>query len=192
MSDIFSFGEWVKQRRKVLDLTQAQLGQRVGCAVITIKKIERDERRPSQQIAELLAEHLAIPHSERAQFLSMARGQLLTSIPSSDELRMPSYLTALEEVPRAPFVGRRGELTQLQTRLEQALAGHSRVVFVAGEAGRGKTSLLAEFARQAQLERSDLIVVAGVCSAHGDISEPYLPFRDILALLTGDMETYLS
>src|SRR6188472_1159140 len=172
MSDIFSFGEWVKQRRKVLDLTQAQLGQRVGCAVITIKKIERDERRPSQQIAELLAEHLAVPQGERAQFLSMARGQLFPSTPSGDELRMPAYLTALEEeAARAPFVGRRRELNQLQTRLDQALAGHSRVVFVSGEAGRGKTSLLAEFARQAQVQRSDLIVVGGVCSAHGDIGE---------------------
>src|SRR4051812_39804537 len=74
MNEIISFGEWIKHRRKLMELTQAQLGQRVGCAAITIKKIENDERRPSQQVAELLAEHLAIPQPERAQFFSMARG----------------------------------------------------------------------------------------------------------------------
>ncbi|HET9224445.1 MAG TPA: helix-turn-helix transcriptional regulator, partial [Roseiflexaceae bacterium] len=46
MSDTVSFGYWVRRRRKALDLTQAELAQRVGCAMVTIKKIEADERRP--------------------------------------------------------------------------------------------------------------------------------------------------
>jgi transcriptional regulator with XRE-family HTH domain len=60
VGEIFSFGDWVRRRRKALDLTQAALAQRVGCAVITIQKIEADERRPSRQIAERLADQLAI------------------------------------------------------------------------------------------------------------------------------------
>lgn len=40
--------------------------------------------------------------------------------------------------------------------------------------------------------RPDLIVVSGMCSAHGDIGDPYLPFRDLLALLTGDLETQMA
>ncbi|NIP28426.1 MAG: helix-turn-helix transcriptional regulator, partial [Phycisphaerae bacterium] len=55
MDEIVSFGEWVQQRRKVLRFTRNQLARRIGCAAVTIKKIERDERRPSRQIAELLA-----------------------------------------------------------------------------------------------------------------------------------------
>ncbi len=192
MNDIISFGEWVKHRRKLMDLTQVQLAQRVGCAVITLKKIERDERRPSQEMAELLAEHLAVSQAERAQFLSMARGQFVAATPSSDELRTPPYLAAIPHHAPSRFVARQRELAQLQAHLDQALAGHSRIVFVSGEAGRGKTSLLAEFARQAQRSRPDLIVVAGACSAQGDIGEPYLPFRDVLALLTGDMETSVA
>jgi adenylate cyclase len=35
-----------------MDLTQDVLAQQVGCSVFTIRKIERDERRPSRQIAE--------------------------------------------------------------------------------------------------------------------------------------------
>lgn len=75
MDEIVSFGAWVQQRRKALNLTQADLAERIGCAVITIKKIEQDERRPSRQIAELLSKHLLIPSPERDAFLRRARGQ---------------------------------------------------------------------------------------------------------------------
>jgi len=70
-----SFGYWVRRRRKALDLTQADLARRVGCAEVTIQKIEADERRPSSQIADLLAAQLRIPPAERATFLQRARGE---------------------------------------------------------------------------------------------------------------------
>ena len=56
----YSFGSWVKRRRKALDLTQDELARRVGCSLSLIFKIESDERRPSRQIAKLLAEQLEI------------------------------------------------------------------------------------------------------------------------------------
>lgn len=46
MSDIVSFGEWVQSRRNQLRLSRTSLAQQVGCSPVTIKKIERDERRP--------------------------------------------------------------------------------------------------------------------------------------------------
>ncbi len=46
-----SFGTWLSQRRKVLDLTQGEMAERVGCAVITIQKIEANQRRPSKLMA---------------------------------------------------------------------------------------------------------------------------------------------
>ncbi len=69
-----SFGRWLKERRKLLDLTQDQLARKVGCALITIKKLEADERRPSRQIAERLLEVLAIPEDDQVAFLRLARG----------------------------------------------------------------------------------------------------------------------
>ena len=57
----YSFGTWIKRRRKTLDLTQQQLAQEIGCSPSLIFKIESDERRPSRQMAELLAEKLDIP-----------------------------------------------------------------------------------------------------------------------------------
>ena len=44
-----SFGAWLQRRRKQLDLTQAHLGQRVGCAAVTLHKIETGQLRPSRE-----------------------------------------------------------------------------------------------------------------------------------------------
>ncbi len=73
-----SFGYWLRRRRKALDLTQEDLARQVGCAVGTIKKLEGDDRRPSRQFAERLADLLAIPPEERAAFLKAARAELAT------------------------------------------------------------------------------------------------------------------
>jgi WD40 repeat protein/transcriptional regulator with XRE-family HTH domain len=69
-----SFGEWLRQRRRALDLTQAELARQVGCSAITLRKLEAEERRPSKQIAERLAEVLQIGPDDRPAFLRFARG----------------------------------------------------------------------------------------------------------------------
>src|SRR6478736_1260682 len=73
MREVPSFGAWLKRRRKALDLTQADLARLVGCAVVSIRKIEADEQRPSRQTAERLAQHLQIPLEEQATFVQFAR-----------------------------------------------------------------------------------------------------------------------
>jgi ribosome-binding protein aMBF1 (putative translation factor) len=73
MNNVLSFGQIVKEHRQVLALTQAELARRVACAPITVRKIESDARRPSQQIAERLAMSLNIPLDERATFVRLAR-----------------------------------------------------------------------------------------------------------------------
>lgn len=192
MNDIVSFGDWVRQRRKSLGLTQADLAKQVGCAVVTIKKIEQDERHPSLQMAHLLADRLAIPQSMQDDFIKMGRGQFIPSVGTLQEtLRPPAFLQyivpAVEHHP--PFVARQHELVQLESHLKTILAGNGKVVFILGEAGRGKTRLMTEFARQAQETHPDLIVVAGHCNAQTGSGNPYLPFRDVLNMLTGDLET---
>src|SRR3712207_4472485 len=34
------FGAWISRRRKALDLTQVKLARRIGCAKVTLQKIE--------------------------------------------------------------------------------------------------------------------------------------------------------
>ena len=71
-----SFGAWIRLRRKSLDLTQSDLADRVGCSLSTIRKIESDERRPSRQIAALLAENLGVSQEALPTFLKVARARL--------------------------------------------------------------------------------------------------------------------
>ena len=74
-----SFGQIVKERRAALGLTQAELANRVGCASITIRRIEGDNLRPSVQMAELLALSLNIPETEQLGFVRLARQQKPTT-----------------------------------------------------------------------------------------------------------------
>ena len=75
MPQDYSFGRWLQQRRKALNLTQADLARQVGCATVTIHKIEIEERRPSTAIAERLAVCLQLVDTERPTFLRFARGE---------------------------------------------------------------------------------------------------------------------
>jgi predicted ATPase len=93
------------------------------------------------------------------------------------------------EAERPVFVARDRELAQLRAFLDMALTGQGRVVLVTGEAGSGKTALLQEFTRRAQDAHPHLVVASGNCNAHTGIGDPYLPFREILGLLTGDVQS---
>ncbi len=73
MGEQDSFGQRVKTLRRKHDLTQEELARRVGCAPVTLRKIEYDDLRPSVQIAERLAMALSIPLEERAAFVRQAR-----------------------------------------------------------------------------------------------------------------------
>jgi WD40 repeat protein/serine/threonine protein kinase/DNA-binding XRE family transcriptional regulator len=85
-----SFGHLVKAGRRELGLTQDELAHRVGCAPITLRKIEHDDFRPSVQIAERLAMALNVPLEERAAFVRLARTQRepepLTPTPRPEEI----------------------------------------------------------------------------------------------------------
>lgn len=189
MEPPLSFGHWVQQRRKALGLTQAQLAAQVGCAVVTLKKIEQDLRKPSQELSELLADHLMIAPTERTHFVSAARGQ---GAPPALAATL-SPVIAVESAPPVgasvdPFVLKTQELAQLQAHLERALAGQSQIVFVTGEAGSGKTSLLVEFARRSQVRNRHLVIAGGSCNAFSGAGDPYLPFRDAMIMLLGDTD----
>jgi predicted ATPase/class 3 adenylate cyclase/Tfp pilus assembly protein PilF len=73
MDEHYSFGKWLRHRRRGLDLTQEELARRVGCAPITIRKLEGDEMRPSKQLAEALSTPLGIPPNRREAFVRFAR-----------------------------------------------------------------------------------------------------------------------
>ena len=75
------------------------------------QRIEADERRPSRQVAALLAEQLAVPPQERETFVRVARGELAVA-----RLPPPGPVAARPRTlppPPTELVGRAHELDEL-------------------------------------------------------------------------------
>src|SRR4026207_911007 len=106
MMEQHSFGYWLRLKRKALDLTREALADRVGCSVSTIRKLEEEERRPSTQIAELLAEIFKISPTERTAGVECARGDW-RSTPSlgNEEAPWRASTQALPQQPRSNIPG---------------------------------------------------------------------------------------
>jgi predicted ATPase/transcriptional regulator with XRE-family HTH domain len=140
-----TFPDWLKRRRKMLDLTQADLGDRVGCSAATIRKLEAGERKPSQQLAELLGRALQIPEGEKQAFLQVARGISVDALPAISP-----------EAPPAPPENLPAPLTSLVDRVNDVVSivdlladPAVRWVTLIGPPGIGKTRLCIQSGRQA-------------------------------------------
>jgi len=148
MLDQQSFGDWLKRKRKSLDLTREGLADRVGCSAATIRKLEAEERRPSAQIVERLAEIFDIPHNEHKAFLRFARGDW-NSAPSETKEEFPwhnSTKTPRSNLPATTtsLIAREQEITGVH---EYLLETDIRLVTLIGPPGIGKTRLSIESAR---------------------------------------------
>ena len=144
------FGEWLKRRRRTLDLTQEELAGRAGCSVFALRKIESGERRPSKQLACLLAEALAIEPENRQSFIRAARGELSVerlgklssgAAPSTDS---GPVLTS-HPLPLLParLLGREAEIAAVERLFKNT---ECRLLTLTGMGGIGKTSLAIEYA----------------------------------------------
>ena len=178
-STLITFGQWLKRRRRRLDLTQQELGQRAGCSGATIKKIESDDLKPSKQLAELMATALGVPAAQQAAFVQFARqGDWPAHWAQAGDLANPGHDfdfgaspqssrgTAVEPIgriepiapvrfqmpaPLTPLIGRQHELEAAQNLLRQP---NVRLMTLAGPPGTGKTHLASEVAREMQAEFS--------------------------------------
>ena len=81
------------------------------------------------------------------------------------------------------FVGRRRELERLAEALRLALGGTRQIVFVTGEAGAGKTTLVDTFLDQAP-PASPVLVARGQCVEYRGSGEPYMPLLDAMTRLS--------
>jgi predicted ATPase/transcriptional regulator with XRE-family HTH domain len=145
MSDTISFGRWLKRLRKAHDLTQADLARRVGCAEVTIQKIETGVLRPSRQIASRLADHLGLDSEERAAFVQAARAEGLASPlePSPAVLAAPTSSSPQRPtqhlpIPATPLIGRAAHAAAARDLLTRA---DTRLLTLLGPPGIGKTRL---------------------------------------------------
>ncbi|HLT11380.1 MAG TPA: tetratricopeptide repeat protein [Micromonosporaceae bacterium] len=147
MDGAVSFGRLVKDRRRALDLTQEDLAKRIGYAVVTVRKVEADERRPSRQLAERLARELEIPAEQHAAFLRLARrptNPTYASIPQQAGQR-PSVPVSRASLP-SPLtrsIGRDDDAADVRRLF---VRDGARLVTLVGPPGIGKTRLAVQVA----------------------------------------------
>ena len=84
------------------------------------------------------------------------------------------------------LIGRQVEETRLEAALEDAIAGRGSTVIVGGEAGIGKSRLLAHLAEKARARGAT--VLGGACLPAGSGAIPYAPFVEALRGLTRAVE----
>ncbi|MGB8022126.1 MAG: AAA family ATPase [Candidatus Nanopelagicales bacterium] len=91
---------------------------------------------------------------------------------------------ALADSTRGPMVGRARELAELRERFAVAATGDPQVVVIGGEAGIGKSRLMAELARVIGPEGR---VAVGHCLELGPDGPPFGPFAMMLRSLIADL-----
>ena len=100
--------------------------------------------------------------------------------------RSPGNASDAERPAHGTFVGRTPQLNKLKTLFDEACAGESRIVFVAGEPGIGKTTLVNQFLESLG-GRGDVVTSLGRCVEGFGGAEPYYPVLEAIApLMRGD------
>ena len=96
----------------------------------------------------------------------------------------PESAPAAAPAPPAPLVGRAAEVAQLHVCWAAAQHGGRQLVFVTGEAGIGKTTVVDAFLAQVGAAQS-VRIGRGQCIEHYGAGEAYLPLLDALGQPAG-------
>ena len=175
-----SFGEWLKRQRGAQGWTQGQLAHQLNCSTSALRKMEAEDRRPSVQIIQQLAEIFKIPKDEHKLFLHFARGdsQVISGLDGETE-DMPWRISQIPYRSNLPvsttsFIGREKEQNQVI-----GLIVKNRIVTVAGAGGVGKTRLVQQVGQKLRNNYSDGVWFVSLDS----ISDPTLVASAIAAVL---------
>jgi len=119
---------------------------------------------------------------EPARSPRTSRAQSLESRSQEDRPAVLQFPPSMPQSLTPNFVGRRGELEQLYRWLEKALSGERQIVFVTGEPGIGKTTVVEVFLEQKAAEGT-LWIGRGQCIEHYGAGEAYMPVLEAFGRL---------
>jgi DNA-binding SARP family transcriptional activator len=143
-----------------------------------------------ERYSTLLADEIGVePLDETTRlYLQIKDGRLTT--PKPNMIHTPAFLKNGDaaKADQPIFVGRENEMARLDQALDQALDGQGQVVFIVGEPGSGKTLLATKFFQQGMQSNPDLLAIKGRCNAYTGYGDPYLPFMEMMQMLTGEIE----
>src|SRR4030095_7357138 len=143
MPESISFGAWLRQKRRALDLTQKAFADQIGCAEITVRRMEADDYKPSTALALVLLEKLGIPEPERTQWVHFSRG--LAEYPNHYSTSSPPREPKTNlPIPLTSFIGREKEIETVKHSITSNDGG--RLLTLTGAGGSGKTRLALEVA----------------------------------------------
>jgi len=140
---------------------------------------------PASLAVESLRSRDSHPEAEEKQHpegLRLKTSESPSGSPSRPRVAASSLSPPLAPAPRPqspnlPFVGRAAELEYLEQCLETALAGQRQLVFISGDPGIGKTTLIDTFLERLR-ERTDLQIAYGQCAEQYGQGEAYLPLLE--------------
>ena len=196
MQEEISFGTWLRKQRRALDLTRQAFANQVGCAEVTLRRIEMGTLKPSKELAQMLLEKLGIPDAERLQWISFSRGLSGFPLSSASPSKKPS--TNLP-APLTTFIGREKE----QLNVIKLITKH-RLVTLTGPGGVGKTRLSTKVGEQVLRDYDDgvwfvefapvldpLLVPRTTAIAIGLRDDPQRPVMDMLSDYLTEKQTLI-
>lgn len=155
MKQGIEFGAWLKERRRAQGIGHDEFADRIGCSRVTLLKMEAGERRPSRQMALLLAQYLRVPDDEHEAFVAFARSGTVpdsashaVDAPASEAGKLSPWRTTRLHRTNIPYlltstVGRERDEREARAYL---LQGRVRMLTLTGPPGIGKTRLAMQLA----------------------------------------------
>ncbi len=120
---------------------------------------------------------LLVRHEPQTQQPVVRRKEVDSSQYSVASSPLPPTQSSVLSPQHSVVVGRESELTQLRHLFEKVLRGERQVVFVSGEAGIGKTTLVDAFLARLR-DRADVRITSGQCVEQYGPGEAYMPLLE--------------